>query len=168
MTSARVENDLVEVLDDAGSVTGTATRAVVRNGNLRHRTVFVAVLNSAGELMVHRRADWKDLWPGAWDVAFGGVVDAGEAWEAAAARELAEEAGLECELVYLGAGTYDDESVREFARVYLARHDGPATFVDGEVVEADWIALEAVCPWLEARLVCPDSVALVLPRLDAP
>jgi 8-oxo-dGTP pyrophosphatase MutT (NUDIX family) len=140
----------------------------VRAGNLRHRTVFIAVVNTAGEVLVHRRADWKDVWPGAWDVAFGGVVDAGEPWETAAARELAEEAGIDAELAYLGEGEYEDDSVRERARVYLARHDGPVSFVDGEVAEVDWVTPEAMSEWLRSHTVCPDSVAIVLPRIDSP
>ena len=31
-----------------------------------------------GRLLVHRRSDDKDLWPGRWDLAVGGVVAAGE------------------------------------------------------------------------------------------
>jgi isopentenyldiphosphate isomerase len=168
VTTASVDDDRVDVLDDAGNVVGTATRREMRTANLRHRAVYIAVVSSSGDLMVHRRADWKDLWPGAWDVAFGGVVAAGEPWAVAAARELAEETGLDNELSYLGEGSYEDDDVRELARVYLARHDGPVSFVDGEVVETDWIAPDAMCGWLEGRAVCPDSVAIVLPRLDAP
>ena len=168
MTTAEVDAELVDVLDDDGNVIRTATRAEVRAGNLRHRTVFIAVLDASSQLLVHRRADWKDVWPGAWDLAFGGVVDAGEAWETAASRELAEEAGLEAELSYLGEGAYDDDEVRELARVYLARHDGPVEPVDGEVVETAWIALDELRTWIAARKVCTDTVALVLPRIDAP
>jgi isopentenyldiphosphate isomerase len=168
VTTAEVDAALVDVLDDNGNVRGSATRAEVRAGNLRHRTVFIAVLNASSQLLVHRRADWKDVWPGAWDLAFGGVVDAGEAWETAAARELAEEAGIEAELSYLGEGAYDDDEVRELARVYLARHDGPIEPVDGEVVETAWIALDDLQQWIAAREVCADTVAIVLPRLDAP
>lgn len=163
-----VEREEVDVIDEEGNVSGTAPRAEVRARNLRHRSVFVAVVSSTDELLVHRRADWKDVWPGAWDVAFGGVVDAGEAWEAAAARELAEEAGLVAELTYLGEGRYDDDQVREVGRVYLARHDGAVTPADGEVVDVDWVPLEGLRAWLEGRRVCPDSLAIVLPRIDAP
>jgi isopentenyldiphosphate isomerase len=160
--------EVVDVVDGAGQVIRTATRAEVRAGNLRHRTVFIAVVSSGGELLVHRRADGKDVWPGAWDLAFGGVVDAGESWEAAAARELAEEAGLHTELAYLGEGSYEDDQVREVARVYLTRHDGEVTFVDGEVTETAWVALDDLRAWIGQRDVCPDSVAVVAPRLDSP
>jgi isopentenyldiphosphate isomerase len=168
MTMAEVENELVDVLDDGGNVTGTATRAEVRARNLMHRSVFVAVVNEADELLVHRRADWKDVWPGAWDVAFGGVVEAGEPWELAASRELHEETGIKAELSYLGEDVYRDDTVREWARIYLARHDGPVDFNDGEVVETAWVPLDELRGWLEGRTLCPDSKVLVVPRLDAP
>jgi len=168
MIGVPASDDQVDVLDDAGNVIDTVTRAEMRRDNLRHRSVLIAVLNDNDELLVHRRADWKDLWPGAWDVAFGGVVGAGEAWIVAAQRELDEETGMRIELGYLGEETYEDDQVRELARIYLARTAGPFDFSGGEVVEAVWVPLTELRDWLSSRSVCPDGVALVLPRLDWP
>lgn len=168
MTVSPVEREMVDVVDSQGNVTGTVSRAEVRAHNLLHRSVFVVVVNHDNEVLVHRRADWKDVWPGAWDVAFGGVVASGEAPEVAAARELREEAGISAELSYLGEDVYEDDIVREVARVYLARHDGPPSFDDGEVAEARWVPLHDLQAWLVDRPVCPDSKSLVVPRLDAP
>jgi isopentenyldiphosphate isomerase len=162
------DDELVEVLDDAGVVTATVSRREIRERNLRHRSVFVAIVNDADEILVHKRASWKDVWPDTWDVAVGGVVAPGEAWEAAAARELVEETGVAVELGYLGEDTYADDQVSEFARVYHARTEGPFSFDDGEIVEAAWVPIAQLREWLADKPVCPDSVALVLPRLDAP
>lgn len=162
------DQELVDALDDDGNVVGTVTRGEVRAENLWHRSVFVVVVNDTDEILVHRRADWKDLWPDRWDIAVGGVVSAGEPWELAAARELAEEIGVSVELGYLGEDVYVDDEVREVARVYHARTEGPFTFADGEIVEAVWVPIPQVREWIATRSMCPDSVALVLPRLDAP
>lgn len=161
-------DELVDQLDEMGTVIGTATRAEMRSQNLLHRSVFVVVRNDADELLVHQRASWKDLWPDAWDIAVSGVVAAGEAWELAAARELAEELGVAAELGYLGEGSYEDEDVREVARIYQARTEGPFDFVDNEIADALWVPMEGLREWLDGRPVCPDSMSLVLPRLDAP
>lgn len=161
MTAAE---ELVDEVDELDRPLRVVTRALVRAERLRHRCVFVVVRSSAGAVLVHRRADWKDLWPSRWDVAVGGVVGAGEAWEAAAARELAEEVGVEgCDLVELGRGTYDDAEVAEVARTYQVVSDGPFTFADGEVAEVAWVEPGSLAAWVADRAMVPDSVALVLP-----
>ncbi len=93
MTDPRGE--LVDVVDDDDRVTATVTRAQMRAENLQHRSVGIAVLGTDGRLLVHRRADDKDVWPGRWDLAAGGVVAAGEEYAAAAVRELREEVGID-------------------------------------------------------------------------
>ena len=81
-------DELVEVVDEHGHVERLVTRAEMRAGNLRHRSVAVVVVTTGGELVAHRRADWKDVWPGRGDVCFGGVTAVGEGWRTAASREL--------------------------------------------------------------------------------
>ena len=110
----------------------------MRAGNLRHRSVAVVVVTGAGALVAHRRAGWKDVWPGRWDLCFGGVAAVGEGWEDAARRELAEEAGVAAapaDLALLGSGTYADDAVSAVYRIYAVTHDGPFTPADGEVAE---------------------------------
>jgi len=164
--AASAAEQLVDVVDEHGVITGRATRAEVRAGNLRHRSVFIAVVTSLDELVVHKRADWKDVWPSRWDVAFGGVVDAGESVVAAAVRELGEEAGVRVEpsaLSLLAEGRYEDELIREIGTVYLAVHDGPFHFDDGEVVDDARIPFADLGRWSDSRDLCDDSAALVLP-----
>jgi 16S rRNA (adenine1518-N6/adenine1519-N6)-dimethyltransferase len=168
--AAGAGDEFVEVVDEQGRTVGLVTRAAMRAGNLRHRTVAVVVVTAARELVAHRRADWKDVWPGRWDVCFGGVVGAGEGWEAAAVRELAEEAGVTvpaAALRLLGTGDYADGDVREVTRVYLVVHDGPFTPADGEVAELAQVPLTGVAAWLEGRPLCPDSAAVTVPLLPA-
>ena len=106
---------LVEWVDDEGRVLGIVARSRVRAENLLHRSVFVAVRSvGGGELLVHRRAAWKDVWPGYWDLAAGGLCAVGEPWAAAARRELAEEVGIEVvDLEELGTFAYRDRQVAE-------------------------------------------------------
>jgi isopentenyldiphosphate isomerase len=158
--------ELVDLVDDDDRIIGVAPRTRMRAQNLRHRAVFVAVRSTAGDVLVHRRSDAKDVWPGWWDLAVGGVVAHGEAWDAAARRELREEIGLaDASLRRLGGGSFADDDVRLIGRVYSVVCDGPFTFDDGEVVEAHFISRNDLVRRIAAQRFLPDSVALVLPRL---
>jgi len=158
--------ELVEEVDDDGTVRRLVTRAEMRAGNLRHRSVAVVVVTSAGQVVVHRRADWKDVWPGRWDVCFGGVAGVGERWREAARRELAEEAGVdvdEAALREIGRGSFADADVSTCARAYVVTHDGPFRPADGEVAELVLVPLAGFDPWLAGRPLCADTAALVVP-----
>jgi 8-oxo-dGTP pyrophosphatase MutT (NUDIX family) len=164
-SSAGAAGEPVEEVDGRGRTLRIVSRADVRARNLRHRAVYILVVDGGGRLLVHRRADWKDVWPGRWDVAFGGIADVGEAPPLTARRELAEEAGVEAPLEPLGGGRYEDDEVRVMGDVFLARSDGPFTFADGEVVETAWVAYGELAGWLADHEMCPDSVEIALPLL---
>ena len=136
----------VEVVDADGRVLRVVPRRQMRAERLRHRTVFVAVVSTDGRLLVHLRSAAKDVWPGWWDVAVGGVVAAGEGWDEAAARELAEEVGV-------------------VGRCYRIVHDGPFSFADGEVVHARFVTPDELADLRRQERFLPDSVALLLPLL---
>ena len=93
-----------------------------------------------GRLLVHRRADDKDVWPGRWDLAVGGVVAAGEDYDTAAVREVAEEIGV----TRRRAAAHRQRALRR-RRCRLDRpllRDRPrrsVRFDDGEVVEVRWV-----------------------------
>src|SRR4051794_16615855 len=91
----RAGDELVDVVDEGDRVIGTVPRRQMRAERLRHRAVFVAVFSSAGQVLVQRRSEAKDLWPGWWDIGAGGVVGSGEGFDAAARRELREELGID-------------------------------------------------------------------------
>lgn len=156
------------MVDDYDRVVATVTRAQMRAENLHHRAVSIAVLGSDGRLLVHRRAATKDVWPSMWDLAAGGVVAAGEAYEDAARRELAEELGvLSKSWELLGAGTFVDDSVSMIGHGYLVVHDGPFNFTDGEIAEVRWVDRDELAALLATEAFVPDNVALLLPLLRA-
>lgn len=160
--------ELVEVVDERGAVTGVVPRPQMRARNLRHRAVAIVVRDD-GRVLVHRRAEWKDVYPGRWDVAFGGVPNVGEDWRDAAVRELAEEAGLRVrpgDLAELGGGRWEDDDVRVVTRVFAVESAGPFVFVDEEVVAIEWVALDELDAWLSGHDVVTDSRAIVVPLLS--
>lgn len=162
----RSPDELVEEVSADGEVLGLVPRATMRARRLRHRSVFVAVVSGRDEVLVHRRSEGKDIWPGWWDLAVGGVCAPGEDWHDAAAREMAEELGVVGRPVeQIGLGAYEDPNVSLVAATFVCRTDGPFAFRDGEITEAHWAPMAEMHAWLGSRRFLPDSIALVLPRL---
>lgn len=158
--------ELVDVVDDDDRVVHHVTRAEMRANRLQHRAVSIAVFGSDARLLVHRRADTKDVWPGMWDLAAGGVVAAGEEYDDAARRELAEELGIEVTTMeYLGEGRFADDAVALIGRGYRCVHDGPFTFTDGEIAEVRWVDAAGLQSLMATERFVPDNVALLLPLL---
>ena len=159
--------ELVDIVDDDDNVIATVTRSEMRARRLQHRSVGIAVLSTDGRLLIHRRGLGKDVWPGLWDIAAGGVVTSGETYENAARRELGEELGLlsDFDLELVGRSRYVDNSVAELCRGYRVVHDGPFTFADGEVIEARWVTFAELDEMRASHQFLPDSIALLLPLL---
>ena len=163
-------DELVDVVDEFDQVIQVVPRRVMRADRLRHRAVFIAILDGAGRLLVHRRSPHKDIWPSWCDIAVGGVVGAGEAYLEAAHRELAEEVGVSAatldELDLGEPRPYDDDQVSLMARCFVVTTQGPFTFDDGEVVEAWWVHRDGLDDLLRRERFLPDSLALLLPLID--
>lgn len=160
--------ELVEHVDVDGQVIEVVTRGEMRARTLRHRCTYVFVVRSSGRLVVHQRADWKSIYPGHWDVCFGGICGAGEAWLPGAERELAEEAGIrDVPLQLLGPLHYDAADGHIVGRAYLALTDEPVRPGDGEVVAVDEVEIDRLDRWLTDRPVCLDSSTAALPLLRA-
>ena len=154
----------VEVVDESGRVLRVAPRSRVRAENLWHRNVAVVVRRSSGAIVAHRRADWKDVHPSLWDLAFGGVPGVGEDDLTAAVRELAEEAGLEVDpgdLAELGRATSDDEFTRWVGRYFIVTTDAALHPADGEVAEMVEVPIADLEAWIAATPLCPDVAPLL-------
>ena len=166
-----IKDELVEEVDADGNVVRVVTRAQMRAEQLCHRATYIGVVSSDGRLLIHQRSPDKEVYPSYWDVCAGGVCTAGETWELSARRELGEELGIEVdELEDLGGGHWVDAAsgASLVGRVYVARHDGPFSFDDGEVVDARFVTFDELDALLaDGTPFCPDSIDLALPRLRA-
>ncbi|HEY2388280.1 MAG TPA: NUDIX domain-containing protein [Candidatus Binatia bacterium] len=155
-------SEWIDVVDAHDRVVGRATRAEMRRDNLLHRAVYILVTNSRGELFIHERTTSKDVYPGYRDVTVGGVVAAGEDYDTAAARELAEELGVsEAILERLGPTAYADAGTRVHGMVYRARHDGPFVLQPEEIVSGKFVALGCAERLTREARCCPDGAAVL-------
>jgi 8-oxo-dGTP pyrophosphatase MutT (NUDIX family) len=159
-------DELVDWVDDQDRVISVVTRGRMRAEALLHRSVGIHVWSSEGRILIHRRSDGKDLHPGWWDMGAGGVVAAGETYDEAAARELAEELGLYgTKLEPLGGGRFDSAAFCSLVRFYRTISDGPFTFDDGEITECRFVTLDELQALIRVHNFMPDSLALGGPFL---
>ncbi|MFK0313415.1 NUDIX hydrolase [Pseudomonas sp. NPDC090233] len=157
---AASDRELVTWVDEADQVLGALPRAELRERGLIGRCTFILLFNGAGELCVHRRTLSKALYPGYWDVAAGGMVAAGEAYADSAARELAEELGIEgAELRFHERFYFDQPDNHLWCAVYSAVSDAPLRLQPEEVIEAKFVSLAQAEAESKVLPYCPDSLA---------
>jgi isopentenyldiphosphate isomerase len=153
--------EMVDVCDAAGRTVGRATRREMRARHLPHRSTYILVFNRRGELFVHLRTPTKDVYPSHWDVAIGGVLAAGEAFDAGAARELVEELGVTAPLEPLFPFHWADAATVVHGMVYRTTHEGPFRLQPEEVVRGEFVPVDAVPDRAAREPFCPDGLAVL-------
>jgi isopentenyldiphosphate isomerase len=151
--------ELVDVVDETGRPVSTVSRREMRSWRLPHRSVYVLVFNRRGELFVHLRTADKDVYPAHWDVTIGGVLAAGESFDAGARREAREELGVELEPEPLFPFRWTDAANDVHGMVYRARHDGPFRLQPEEIQHGEFVALDDVASRAARDSFCPDGLA---------
>ena len=150
--------EIVTVVDDRNRVVAESPRHRVRSENLIHRATYIFVFDRRGRVLVQRRTAIKDMYPGYYDLAAGGIVAAGESYETCAEREAAEELGIRDTLLEPKFDIYyEDARNRCFGRVFTCVHEGPFALQAEEVEsvafhDLDEVAAGAIAP------VTPDSL----------
>lgn len=157
--------EIIQVVDRENRKIAAVARHIMREQNLIHRASYILVFNRAGELLVQKRTMSKDIYPGYWDVAAGGVVLAEESYEVAAARELAEELGVKGDLHLLFDQYYEDADNRVWGRIFSCIHEGPFTLQPEEVTDCRFMQLTEALDLSAREPFTPDGL-LLLDRLN--
>lgn len=87
-------NELLDIVDDAGSAISRIERAVMRPLGLTTRAVHLNAFTPDGRMWIAQRSLHKSTDPGLWDTLVGGLIASGETPALALLRESYEEAGL--------------------------------------------------------------------------
>lgn len=164
MSSAERANrprELLDLVDEGDRVIGTVLKGETeRDPTLIHREVAI-LIHRGDELLWQLRSAAKTVMPSTWDIACAGHVGAGDGPDAAAARELREELGLELELRALERRLVRQPAETYFAYVYCASLGaGVPLRLDGdEVAAVEWCDEAGYRRWHEegrrvSRVAC--------------
>lgn len=145
-----MSEELFETFDSDGNPTGLVPRSRVHREGHWHRAANVFLFRSDARLLLQRRGENKDVWPGAWDLSAAEHLKPGESYLQGALRGLREELGvenvspkalggvLESCVVDEDAGVRDCELQQAFRVVF----DGPVSPDPDEVAEIALYSLE--------------------------
>jgi 8-oxo-dGTP pyrophosphatase MutT (NUDIX family) len=152
-------DEIVQIVDKDNNETGNVPRHEMRSKGLPHRAAYILVFNCTGELFVQKRTMSKDIYPGYYDIAAGGVVLAGESYDQAAVRELEEELGIR-NTVLTSHFTFchEDGANIVWGRVYSCIYDGEMTLQEEEVESGFFMTPEKVLALSKKEPFTPDGL----------
>ncbi|MCI8387065.1 MAG: NUDIX domain-containing protein [Clostridiales bacterium] len=174
--------ELFDIVDEYGNPTGeTVERTYAHQSGIRHRTAHVWLLrttNDKVEVLVQKRSDDKDSFPGCYDISSAGHIPAGQDYIESALRELHEELGLDVspeQLHLCGSKSLATDDCfhgipfhdRQFTRIYAMWYDrslGSITPQPEEISEVRWTGLDECIRLVEAndKRFCIDAYELYL------
>ncbi|MFH9588610.1 NUDIX hydrolase [Streptomyces luteogriseus] len=155
-------DEILDIVDENDRVVGQCPRGVVYARGLRHRCVFIRARDAEGRIFVHRRTPTKLVFPSLHDMFVGGVVGAGESYDAAALREAEEELGVSGlpQPSHLFTFLYDDGSGRTWwSAVYEVRCALPVRPQAEEVAWYDFLSEAEIERRLTGWEWVPDGLA---------
>jgi len=104
----------------------------------------------------------KDLYPGCWDVAAGGVVLADESYEQSAARELYEELGISgVKLQYRFNQFFEDQTNRVWGRIFTCIHEGPFVLQKEEIEYGCFLTIDKCFQLSKTESFTPDGIEVL-------
>ena len=119
------DDEIVAIVDEHNNIVDETPRHRMRHLRLIHRATYIFVFNAEGLVYLQKRTTSKDMYPGFYDAAAGGVVLSGESYEESALREVAEELGVTNTALHACFDFYyEDTDNRVWGSVFTCQYDG--------------------------------------------
>lgn len=157
--------ELFYLVDDQDKVLGSVKRAEAHaSSSIKHRSVFILLFNKQGELLLQKRSQAKDSFPGYWTVSASGHVTYGQSYDEAAQREVKEEIGLDLAITDLKPLAKIYITIEhEFAFVYFANYvaDIQIDFDRDEIDEVKWVSLNKLAEFMSKNQMTPAAKMVI-------
>lgn len=153
----KITEELLDIVDENGQPVGEIIdRKSAHEKGIRHRTSHVWILRRKEddiEILLQKRSDRKDSYPGCYDISSAGHIPAGEEFVPSALRELKEELGVtaaEDDLVCCGQRSFQfqknfhgrmfrDNQVSNVYLLWLDWEERDFILQEEEVSEVRWM-----------------------------
>lgn len=144
-----MSEELFDVVDENDRVLKQERRSVVHAHKLMHRAVHVFLFRRDGCLLIHKRTDHKEEFPGVWTSSASGHVSAGEDYDVTAPRELLEELGVTSPLERLNKFAACSDTCMEHTVLYRTVCDEPIDFDSEEIAAVEFATVAEVATRIE-------------------
>ncbi|NKI75970.1 NUDIX hydrolase YfcD [Dickeya sp. CFBP 2040] len=135
----------VDIVDENNEVIAQSSRQQMRAQHLRHRATYIVVHDGMGKILVQRRTETKDFYPGWMDATAGGVVQSGENLLESARREAEEELGIAgVPFAEHGLFYYESDDCRVWGALFSCVMHGPFALQAEEIDEVSWLTPEEI------------------------
>ena len=149
--------EFFDVVDDLGNPTGgTVDRERAHAEGIPHRTAHVWIVrrkNDKVQILLQKRCENKDSFPGCYDISSAGHIPAGVGYIDSAIRELKEELGVDIRpeaLVYCGVKNivfdsvfhdkeFHDKQISKVFMLWLDLEEDEFTIQQEEIEEVKWM-----------------------------
>ena len=149
--------EFFDVVDDLGNPTGvTVDRERAHAEGIPHRTAYVWIVrrkNDKVQILLQKRCENKDSFPGCYDISSAGHIPAGVGYIDSAIRELKEELGVDIRpeaLVYCGVKNivfdsvfhdkeFHDKQISKVFMLWLDLEEDEFTIQQEEIEEVKWM-----------------------------
>ncbi|RRU15992.1 NUDIX hydrolase YfcD [Serratia marcescens] len=139
------DTEWVDIVDEQNEVIAQSSRQQMRAERLRHRATYIVVHDGMGKILVQRRTEIKDFYPGWLDATAGGVVQSGENVLDSARREAEEELGIAgVPFAQHGLFYFEEEQCRVWGALFSCVSHGPFALQEEEVAEVCWLTPEEI------------------------
>ncbi|HID8514435.1 TPA: NUDIX hydrolase YfcD [Serratia marcescens] len=139
------DTEWVDIVDEQNEVIAQSSRQQMRAERLRHRATYIVVHDGMGKILVQRRTEIKDFYPGWLDATAGGVVQSGENVLDSARREAEEELGIAgVPFAEHGLFYFEEEQCRVWGALFSCVSHGPFALQEEEVAEVCWLTPEEI------------------------
>lgn len=177
------EQEMLDVVDENGMPTGkTIPRKIAHSAGVPHRTSHVWLVRSRDgktQILLQKRCEEKDSWPGCYDISSAGHIPAGVDFIPSALRELREELGVDAngeELIFCGNRRIQADGEfhghpfhdRQYSRVFALWRDmeeGDFRVQREEIDSVRWMelddCLEAVKSGRIPNCIYPEELEMV-------
>jgi isopentenyl-diphosphate delta-isomerase type 1 len=149
-----LQDELLDVVDDADVVTTQALRSTVHERGLQHRGVHVLLFTPDGNLLIQKRSANRRQYASLLDCSVSEHVKAGESYQEAAQRGLLEELGVNNTTVQplvkfkMNYGQNDNE----ISVVYKGSTRSPEIFTDHDEIDSvQWLSMDELKNLMEMQ-----------------